>query len=63
MSERNPFLDHERTRNQTRCPFCPRHKDTGLVACWSCFRSSGLKRGDERAQQTLDAFEAALNVE
>jgi hypothetical protein len=55
--------DHIRVRNQTFCPFCGEHKDIGLVACWPCFRSSGLKYGDESAEEILSAFEAALTDE
>lgn len=54
--------DHYLTRNQTTCPFCYRHKDLHLVACWPCFRSSGLKYGDETANERLDDFEDFLGA-
>lgn len=52
--------DHPLTRRQTVCPFCAQHKDRGLVACWPCFRSSGLKSCDCTAESMLDAFEDVL---
>lgn len=53
-------IDHELTRRQTDCPFCKGFKDQGLVACWPCFRSSGLKYGKESAEAVLDEFEDML---
>jgi hypothetical protein len=54
--------DHPLTRRQTTCPFCYRHKDPYLVACWPCFRSSGLKNGDKDANERLDNFEDFLSA-
>ena len=56
-------LDNPLTRRQTSGPFCQGHKDTGLVACWTCFRSSGLKFGDPFAEARLRSFEDLLKEE
>ena len=52
--------DNPRTRKQMVCPFCLGRKDVGLVACWPCFKSSGLKDGSTAAEAKLAKFEAAL---
>lgn len=56
-------LDHPLTRRQTTCPFCDRYKEPGLLACWECFKSSGLKRGVKTAEQVLDGFENDLQCD
>ena len=57
------MLDHPLTREQQTCPFCQGPKDTGLVACWTCFRSSGLKYCDPFAEARLQGFEETLEDE
>lgn len=52
--------DYDLTRLQTICPFCGEHKEQGLIACWGCFKSSGIKDGDETAVEVLDAFDDIL---
>ena len=53
-------LDHSFVRAHHACPFCARQKDAGLVACWPCFRTSGLKDCDPVAEAHLDRQEAWL---
>jgi hypothetical protein len=54
------MIDHPLTRAQETCPLCGGHKNIGLVACWPCFRSSGLKNDDEKAKAKLDTFESVM---
>ncbi len=52
--------DYPRTRASATCPFCRHPKGFGLVACWPCFRSSGAKNCEPRAERVLEAFECRL---
>ena len=52
--------DYPRTRAHATCAFCGRAKGFGLVACWTCFRSRGVKDCDQRAEAHLEAFECCL---
>lgn len=54
------ILDNPRTRANYTCPFCFGSKDQGLLACWRCFKTSGLRNGNPQAEQTLACFEAFL---
>jgi hypothetical protein len=53
-------LDNPRTRRGFTCPLCYGPKDQGLVACWHCFRTSGLRYGRPEAEDTISDFEAFL---
>ena len=53
-------LDNPRTRQGFTCPICLGPKSQGLVACWHCYRTSGLKQCDEHAEQIVSDFEAFL---
>jgi hypothetical protein len=53
-------IDHPFVRAHHACPFCARQKDAGLVACWPCFRTSGLKDCDPVAEAHLDRQEVWL---
>jgi hypothetical protein len=52
--------DNPRVRASLICPLCNGAKGAGLVACWPCFRSSGLKQGDPAAERRVAAREAEL---
>jgi hypothetical protein len=52
--------DNPRVRRGFTCPICYGPKDQGLVACWYCFRTSGLKQCDPDAEATVAAFEDFL---
>jgi hypothetical protein len=52
--------DNPRVRASLVCPLCNGAKDAGLVACWPCFRSSGLKQGDPAAEARVAARERSL---
>jgi hypothetical protein len=53
-------LDNPRTRSGFTCPICLGPKDRGLVACWYCFKTSGLKQCAPRAEKIVADFEAFL---
>jgi hypothetical protein len=50
--------DNPRVRASLVCPLCNGAKGAGLVACWPCFRSSGLKDGSASAERAVAAREA-----
>ena len=50
-------IDHPRVRKQWTCPICYGSKDLELVACWKCYRTSGLKDCEPDAEAKLDSFE------
>jgi hypothetical protein len=53
-------LDNPRVRASLVCPLCNGAKDRGLVACWPCFRTSGLKEGAAEPERKIAAREAQL---
>jgi hypothetical protein len=53
-------IDNPRVRRGFTCPLCYGPKDAGLVACWHCFRTSGLKQCDPVAEETVSKFEDFL---
>jgi hypothetical protein len=53
-------LDNPRVRASLVCPLCNGAKASGLVACWPCFRTSGLKEGDSLAEARVAAREYAM---
>lgn len=54
------MTDYPRTRNCPVCPFCGQNKSHGLLACWPCFRSKGVKNCEPKAEAFLATFEAVL---
>lgn len=60
MNDPRETPDHPLVRASLGCPFCRKQKDAGLVACWACFRSTGLRNGEPHAEYTLDLAEAKL---
>lgn len=50
MTEDNP-----RVRASIACPLCGGFKSQGLVACWPCYRSNGLKYGNPEAEAKIAA--------
>jgi hypothetical protein len=53
-------LDNPRVRASLVCPLCNGAKASGLVACWPCFRTSGLKQGDPAAERAIAERETSL---
>jgi hypothetical protein len=53
-------IDNPRVRAHHLCPLCNGPKDAGLVACWPCFRSSGLKNGRRDAEWRIQDREREL---
>ena len=54
-------LDHPLVREQTTCPICAKHKDAGLLACWSCYREYDMRSGlSMDAELILDDTEDML---
>jgi hypothetical protein len=54
------MYDNPLTRRGFTCPLCYGPKDSGLVACWYCFKRSGLKNGEPRAEEAVSNFERFL---
>ena len=52
--------DYPYVRSSNECPLCPEYKETGLVVCWSCYRSYSLRYGNPEAELLLDEAEARL---
>jgi hypothetical protein len=50
--------DYPYVRTSNVCPLCLEYKETGLVACWSCYRSYSLRYGNLEVQLKLDEAEA-----
>lgn len=55
---------YDALRAVTQCPLCHGYKDTGLVACWPCYRTHDMRNQlrpatrailDHAAQQARDA--------
>jgi hypothetical protein len=55
-------MDHPLVRKSHTCPLCLGPKDTGLVACWPCFREHDMRNGSQAADDTLDAREGYLEA-
>ena len=55
-------MDYPRVRADTTCPICYRAKDRGLIACWPCFRNSGLKDGATAPDRMIYRRETALMI-
>jgi hypothetical protein len=51
----NPYV-----RRSKVCPLCDGHKDTGLVACWSCFKARGMRYGNKDAEKIIERTERHL---
>ena len=54
-------VDYPRVRSSSVCPLCSGRKETGLVACWSCYRAYGLRYGNREAEALIEQAEARLN--
>lgn len=54
------MMDYPRVRASDVCPLCRRHKDWGLVACWSCYHARGLRYGNKDAEDLIEQTEAGL---
>jgi hypothetical protein len=52
--------DNPRVRASLVCPLCNGAKASGLVACWPCFRTSGLKEGAAAPEALVAARERWL---
>lgn len=52
-----------RTRWGSRCPFCLRKKNPGIITHWDgCYGESGFKIGEPEAITVVDAFERYLEA-
>lgn len=60
-------MDHPLLRASLVCPFCHGAKDTGLVACWPCYRKHDMKFGGgeyqvDRSERILARAAAAAEA-
>ncbi len=53
-------IDNPKTRATTICPICRGHKDYGLVVCWPCYHSHGLKYGNQDCEAIIAKCEREL---
>jgi hypothetical protein len=53
-------MDYPHVRSSTACPLCRGRKEAGLVACWPCYRTSGLRDGNARTESIIERAEAEL---
>jgi hypothetical protein len=53
-------LDYPHVRRSTTCPLCLGRKSVGLMACWPCFNSYGLKRANPQKELTIAERERQL---
>jgi hypothetical protein len=52
--------DYPHVRSSNVCPLCRGYKETGLVACWSCYRAHSLRYGNEEAETLIEQAEIRL---
>ena len=52
--------DYPHVRSSGLCPLCRGHKETGLVACWSCYVAHGLRYGNREAEALIEQAEIRL---
>lgn len=53
-------VDYPHVRSSNVCPLCREHKETGLVACWSCYHAYDLCCGNQKAEELIKQSEARL---
>lgn len=53
-------LDYPYVRSSGVCPLCRKRKETGLVACWSCYSAYGLRHGNTEAEVLIEQAETRL---
>jgi hypothetical protein len=54
------MLDYPNVRSGDVCPLCKKGKDAGLVTCWHCYHSWGLRYGNEEADALIEEAEKNL---
>ena len=54
------MLDYPKVRSAGVCPLCLKYKDTGLVACWSCYHAFGIRYGNQEAEDLIAKAESKL---
>lgn len=54
------MIDNPHVRDSLVCPLCHANKNPGLIACWPCYRSHGMKYGNPQAERIVAAAEATL---
>ena len=54
------MLDYLHVRVSDVCPLCRRYKDQGLIACWPCYHTRGLRYGNNEAEELLKQTESGL---
>ena len=53
-------FDNPHVRASHVCPLCDGFKPEGLVTCWDCYRSFGLRYGNDIAELRVSKREAQL---
>lgn len=54
------MLDYPHVRASDVCPLCRNYKDRGLIACWPCYHTRGLRYGNKEAEELLEQAESRL---
>jgi hypothetical protein len=52
--------DYPHVRASEVCPLCYGHKDQGLIACWPCYHTQGLRYGNNEAEELMKQTESRL---
>jgi hypothetical protein len=52
--------DYPHVRSSNVCPLCGERKESGLVACWSCYSAHGLRYGNREAEALIEQAEIRL---
>jgi len=55
--------DFPNVRTSAFCPLCDKHKDDGLLVCWSCYKTHDLRYGNPDAEVLIARVESKLSVE
>lgn len=55
-------VDNPHVRADQTCPLCRGHKDIGLLACWPCYRRSGLRIASGESDSVISRRDAYLGA-
>jgi hypothetical protein len=53
-------VDYPHVRSSSICPLCREYKETGLLACWSCYHAYNLRYSNAEAESLVGQAEAKL---
>lgn len=56
-------IDFPNVRTSFVCPLCGRHKEAGLICCWSCYRERHIRNGNKEVEALIAEAEAELMLD